>query len=77
MFAHWLFRVTNEAARSPKALALAHFDRIQAPKKAFLTIENAGHFAAMEKPLEFLDALNNTARPAIDQGPATDSAPRP
>ncbi|MFZ1992315.1 MAG: alpha/beta hydrolase [Alphaproteobacteria bacterium] len=62
---------------TPTVAAKAYFERIQAPRKGFLAIENAGHFAAMTKPIEFLDALKKTVLPAIAGGGAGDSLARP
>lgn len=39
---------------TPTALARSFFDKVQAPKKYFAMIPNAGHFAAMTHTTEFL-----------------------
>ena len=48
---------------TPTDLAHSYFERIQAPKKSFFIIENAGHFAAMTEPQRFLQLLDREVRP--------------
>lgn len=43
---------------TPTDLARDNFERIQAPRKVFLVIENTGYFAVMTKPIEFVQALD-------------------
>jgi pimeloyl-ACP methyl ester carboxylesterase len=48
---------------APPALSRAWVDSISAPHKAFVTIENAGHFAMTEHSEEFLKILREQVRP--------------
>jgi pimeloyl-ACP methyl ester carboxylesterase len=50
---------------SPGSLARAFVDSIRAPKKAFVTIQAAGHFAMFTKQREFLDALDAHVLPLL------------
>ena len=48
---------------TPAALSRAWVDTISAPQKAFVPIENAGHFALTEHSDEFLRILREQVRP--------------
>jgi pimeloyl-ACP methyl ester carboxylesterase len=48
---------------TPAALSRAWVDAISAPQKAFVPIENAGHFALTEHREEFLRILREQVRP--------------
>jgi len=48
---------------APAALSRAWVDSISAPQKAFVPIENAGHFALTEHSEEFLQILREQVRP--------------
>jgi pimeloyl-ACP methyl ester carboxylesterase len=48
---------------TPAALSLAWVDAISAPRKEFVAIENAGHFALTEHGEEFLAVLRDRVRP--------------
>lgn len=43
--------------QAPRTIAQAYFDRISAPEKQILTIENAGHFMMLDQPKAFAEAL--------------------
>jgi pimeloyl-ACP methyl ester carboxylesterase len=56
---------------TPAALSRAWLDAISAPQKAFVSIENAGHFALTERNEEFLRILEEQVRPlAMRSAPA-------
>jgi pimeloyl-ACP methyl ester carboxylesterase len=48
---------------TPASLARAYFDRITAPKKAFLLVPDAGHVALMTRPDAFVKFLRANLRP--------------
>jgi pimeloyl-ACP methyl ester carboxylesterase len=48
---------------TPAELSRAWVDAISAPQKAFVAIDNAGHFALTEHGEEFLDVLREQVRP--------------
>jgi pimeloyl-ACP methyl ester carboxylesterase len=48
---------------APAALSRAWVDSISAPRKAFVPIQNAGHFALTEHSEEFLEVLRVQVRP--------------
>jgi pimeloyl-ACP methyl ester carboxylesterase len=54
---------------TPASLARAYFDRIEAPRKAFVPIEHAGHFAVWTEPDRFLRELLARVRPLALQAP--------
>ncbi len=60
---------------TPKNLARGYFNQIQAPKKAFFVIENAGHFVAMTEPVKFLQVLDQAVRP-VAMGPDMEADPK-
>lgn len=47
---------------TPTAAAVEYFERVQAPQKALVLIDGAGHFAFMTHAGEFLAALERMAR---------------
>ena len=54
---------------TPTQAAVEYFKCVKAPKKELILIANAGHFAFMTAPDEFLQALISRVRPiAIDRG---------
>ena len=50
---------------TPAALSRAYVDAINAPQKAFIPIEGAGHSAVSEHAREFLAALNEHLGPIV------------
>ena len=50
---------------TPAALSRAYVDEINAPQKAFIPIEGAGHSAVTEHAREFLAALNEYLGPIV------------
>jgi pimeloyl-ACP methyl ester carboxylesterase len=50
---------------TPTSLARTYFDSLRAPRKAFATIQGAGHFAVFTKELEFLKDLRVRVLPLI------------
>lgn len=48
---------------TPYASAKAHFDRIEAPRKRFITFERSAHFVMLEEPGRFLLTLVNEVLP--------------
>ncbi|MFZ1988562.1 MAG: alpha/beta fold hydrolase [Alphaproteobacteria bacterium] len=48
---------------TPPDLVVDYFNKINAPQKAMILIEHAGHFAAMTKSDEFLQILVSRVRP--------------
>jgi pimeloyl-ACP methyl ester carboxylesterase len=53
----------DEDFTTPTALAKSWVDDIEAPRKAFVTIQG-GHFAAFTNPSQFLQALGRVLQPA-------------
>jgi len=54
---------------APTAPAIEYFNAVRAPAKELIVIENAGHFAFMTHPREFLSALVDKVRPvALSNG---------
>ena len=49
---------------TPTQAAVDYFKCIKAPKKELILIPNAGHFAFMTAPDQFLEALTTKVRPA-------------
>jgi len=60
---------------TPTSLARSLVQSIRAPRKAFVTIPDAGHFAVFMKPTVFLHELVARVLPAI--GPAARAEPAP
>jgi pimeloyl-ACP methyl ester carboxylesterase len=57
---------------TPTSLARDYMKAIHAPRKAFVPIQGAGHFAVFMHSDEFLDELINRVRPlAVGPRPAT------
>jgi pimeloyl-ACP methyl ester carboxylesterase len=50
---------------TPVTLAKAYLDSLHAPRKAFMTIEDAGHFAVFTKQDEFLKDLKTQILPLV------------
>ena len=50
---------------TPVSLARSYVDALHAPRKAFTTIEGAGHFAVFTKQDEFLKELRMRVLPLI------------
>jgi hypothetical protein len=48
---------------TPYASARAHFDRIEAPTKQFITFERSANFVMLEEPGRFLLTLVNEVLP--------------
>ncbi|WP_246079398.1 serine aminopeptidase domain-containing protein [Paenibacillus piri] len=48
---------------TPPATAKAFFDEIEAPRKHFALIKNAGHLACFARPDQFLSELIERVRP--------------
>ncbi len=48
---------------TPAELSRAWLDSVQAPQKAFVPLEGAGHFALTQRSAEFLQALRERVRP--------------
>jgi pimeloyl-ACP methyl ester carboxylesterase len=42
---------------TPTAMAKAYFDKIEAPFKEYVLIQNAGHLACFARPEQFLKEL--------------------
>jgi pimeloyl-ACP methyl ester carboxylesterase len=55
---------------TPADLSRAWLDSLSAPQKAFVPIENAGHFALTSHGEEFLQALRQHVRPLVTSPPA-------
>ena len=55
---------------TPAELSRAWLDSLSAPQKAFVPIENAGHFALTSHGEEFLQALRKHVRPLAASPPA-------
>ena len=54
---------------TPTSAAITYFDLVKAPYKKLVVIEQAGHFAFLTHPKQFLDALVKQVRPvAIKRG---------
>jgi pimeloyl-ACP methyl ester carboxylesterase len=58
----FIFQGANDCT-SPTVLARGYFDSIKAPRKEFVTIPDAGHFAVFMKSDEFLRLLVDKVRP--------------
>ena len=54
----------DEDFTTPTALAKSWVNDIEAPRKAFVTIQG-GHFAAFMNPSEFLQALGRVLEPTF------------
>lgn len=54
-----------EDYNTPVSLARTYLDSLRAPRKAFATIEGAGHFAVFTKQDEFLRELRKQVDPLI------------
>jgi pimeloyl-ACP methyl ester carboxylesterase len=50
---------------TPTGLAKAYLDSLRAPRKAFATIDGAGHFAVFTKQDAFLKELRTRVLPLI------------
>jgi pimeloyl-ACP methyl ester carboxylesterase len=50
---------------APTSLARTYVDSLRAPRKAFATIEGAGHFAVFTKQDDFLRELRARVLPLI------------
>jgi pimeloyl-ACP methyl ester carboxylesterase len=48
---------------TPYSGARAYFERVQAPKKQFITFERSAHFVMFEEPGRFLMTLVNVVLP--------------
>jgi pimeloyl-ACP methyl ester carboxylesterase len=54
---------------TPTKAAVEYFGRVHAPEKELILIPDAGHFAFMTAPVEFLEALTDRVRPvAVRRG---------
>lgn len=66
---------------TPYAAARAYFDRIEAPRKTFVTFERSAHMIMFEEPGRFLQALLTQVLPlaggAVPFTAQPDPAPRP
>jgi pimeloyl-ACP methyl ester carboxylesterase len=59
----------SDDVTTPTAAAIAYFNKVQAPTKALVVLDGAGHFAFMTHHREFLAALTDRVRPvAISRG---------
>lgn len=58
----FIFQGDNDAL-TPTAKAQEYFDRVEAPHKEFVLIEQSGHLAAFARPQQFLDELLRRVRP--------------
>ncbi|MFI4973914.1 MAG: alpha/beta fold hydrolase [Caulobacterales bacterium] len=52
---------------TPASLAKSYFDQLEAPQKAFVALDNAGHDAALTEPDVFLRELVTRVRPIAVQ----------
>ena len=52
---------------TPAALSRAYVDALHAPRKEFVPIDGAGHFAIVSRPDEFLDAMKARLRQITSQ----------
>jgi pimeloyl-ACP methyl ester carboxylesterase len=56
---------------APTSAAVDYFNCVKAPKKELVLIPNAGHFAWMTVPDQFLEALVSKVRPVAIARDAT------
>lgn len=52
---------------TPAALSRAYVDALHAPRKEFVPIDGAGHFAIVSRPDEFLNAMKARLRQTTSQ----------
>jgi len=62
---------------TPYASAKAHFDRIEAPRKRFVTFERSAHLVMFEEPGRFLLTLVNEVLPLAGGAKAFEVIPEP
>ena len=62
---------------TPYASAKAHFDRIEAPRKRFVTFERSAHLVMFEEPGRFLVTLVNEVLPLAGGAKAFEVIPEP
>jgi proline iminopeptidase len=72
-----LFLMGRYDLHTPFASARAHFDRIEAPHKRFITFERSAHFVMLEEPGRFLLTLVQEVLPLAGGAAAFEVQPEP
>lgn len=72
-----IFLMGRYDLHTPYASARAHFERITAPKKRFITFERSAHFVMLEEPGRFLLTLINEVLPLAGGARSFDIIPEP
>lgn len=72
-----IFLMGRYDLHTPYVSAQAHFERIQAPRKRFITFERSAHFVMFEEPGRFLLTLLNEVLPLAGGAKAFDVIPNP
>ena len=72
-----IFLMGRYDLHTPYAASRAHFDRIVAPRKRFITFERSAHFVMLEEPGRFLLTLVNEVLPLAGGAKTFDVIPEP